>query len=99
MSQGVVPTLPVETTNPLYASALSALDHAAQALELDAGIWQILRHSKRELTVHFPVRMDDGSVRVFEGFRIQHNVVRGPARAVSATTLRLTLTKCGPWPC
>lgn len=81
MTQPVAPSRPlVETANPLYTSTLAALDQAAQALQLDKGIWQILRRSKRELTVHFPVRMDDGSVRVFEGFRIQHNVVRGPAK-------------------
>jgi len=69
-----------ETANPLYASSLAALDQAAKALRLDPGVWQILRHAKRELTVHFPVRMDNGSIQVFSGYRIQHNVVRGPAK-------------------
>ena len=69
-----------ETANPLYASSLAALDQAAKALQLDPGVWQILRHAKRELTVHFPVRMDNGSIQVFSGYRIQHNVVRGPAK-------------------
>ncbi len=40
----------------------------------------ILREPKRELTVHFPVKMDDGSVRMFTGYRVQHNLGRGPAK-------------------
>jgi glutamate dehydrogenase (NAD(P)+) len=55
-------------------------DIAAERLQLDAGIRQVLRQCQRELTVHFPVRMDDGSIRVFEGYRVQHNTARGPAK-------------------
>ncbi|MDO8614429.1 MAG: Glu/Leu/Phe/Val dehydrogenase [Dehalococcoidia bacterium] len=62
------------------ATALSQLDAAAGRLHLDEGIHQMLRHCKRELVVHFPVQMDDGTTRVFEGFRVQHNLSRGPAK-------------------
>jgi glutamate dehydrogenase (NAD(P)+) len=55
-------------------------DIAADMLELDPGLRQILRIPQRELTVRFPVKMDDGHVEVFTGFRIQHNIVRGPAK-------------------
>jgi glutamate dehydrogenase (NAD(P)+) len=55
-------------------------DLAADLLKLDPGLRQVLRQTQRELTVHFPVKMDDGSVQVVTGYRVQHNVVRGPAK-------------------
>jgi glutamate dehydrogenase (NAD(P)+) len=53
---------------------------AAERLNLDPGMREVLANCQRELTVHFPVRMDDGSLRVFEGYRVQHNTARGPAK-------------------
>src|SRR5438128_3396571 len=53
---------------------------AAERLNLDDGMRRVLREPRRELTVHFPVKMDDGSVRVFTGYRVQHNLGRGPAK-------------------
>jgi glutamate dehydrogenase (NAD(P)+) len=55
-------------------------DLAADRLGLDDGMRRVLREPRRELTVHFPVHMDDGSVRVFTGYRVQHNLGRGPAK-------------------
>jgi glutamate dehydrogenase (NAD(P)+) len=55
-------------------------DATADALGLDDSVRRVLREVKRELTVHFPVEMDDGSFRVFTGFRVQHNIARGPAK-------------------
>jgi len=55
-------------------------DLAAERLGLSPGLKCVLREPKRELTVHFPVKMDDGSVRVFTGYRVQHNLSRGPAK-------------------
>jgi glutamate dehydrogenase (NAD(P)+) len=55
-------------------------DLAAEMLNLDAGLRRVLREPRRELTVHFPVHMDDGSVQVFTGYRVQHNLGRGPAK-------------------
>ena len=55
-------------------------DLAAEMLSLDPGLRRVLREPRRELTVHFPVHMDDGSVQVFTGFRVQHNLGRGPAK-------------------
>jgi glutamate dehydrogenase (NAD(P)+) len=60
--------------------AQAQFDAAADALGLDDGIRQILRVPKRELSVNFPVRMDDGRVAVFQGYRVHHNVNRGPAK-------------------
>jgi glutamate dehydrogenase (NAD(P)+) len=61
-------------------TALAQFDAAADRLGLDDGVRAMLRACKRELSVHFPVQMDDGSVRVFTGYRVQHNLARGPAK-------------------
>ena len=55
-------------------------DLAAERLGLDPGMRLVLREPRREFTVHFPVHMDDGSVQVFTGYRVQHNLGRGPAK-------------------
>ena len=60
--------------------ALAQYDRAAEALRLSPDVREVLRYSKRELVVHFPVQLDDGSTTVFTGFRIQHNITRGPAK-------------------
>jgi glutamate dehydrogenase (NAD(P)+) len=65
--------------NP-WAVAQQQFDLAAERLHLDEGMRRVLREPRRELTVHFPVHMDDGSVRVFAGYRVQHNLGRGPAK-------------------
>ncbi len=65
--------------NPLHA-ARAQLEATADRLNLDGGLRKVLATCKRELVTHFPVQMDDGSVRVFTGYRIQHNVARGPAK-------------------
>ncbi len=65
--------------NP-WEVAQRQFDLAAERLGLDEGMRRVLREPRRELTVHFPVHMDDGSVRVFTGYRVQHNLGRGPAK-------------------
>jgi len=55
-------------------------DRAADKLNVSPTVRDVLRAPKREVTVHFPVEMDDGSTRVFTGYRVWHNVVRGPAK-------------------
>jgi len=67
------------TINPWYV-AQRQFDLAADRLDLDPGLRRVLREPRRELTVHFPVKMDDGSVQVFTGYRVQHNLGRGPAK-------------------
>jgi glutamate dehydrogenase (NAD(P)+) len=69
----------VETLNA-WAVAQRQFDLAAEKLGLDPGMRKVLREPRRELTVHFPVHMDDGSVQVFTGYRVQHNLSRGPAK-------------------
>ncbi|MBI4720806.1 MAG: Glu/Leu/Phe/Val dehydrogenase [Chitinivibrionia bacterium] len=63
----------------LFEMALKQVEIAAEYLpEIEPGILEKIKHTKKEITVHFPVKMDDGSVRVFEGYRVQHNDTRGP---------------------
>ena len=66
-------------SNPWHQAMLQ-LDRAAQKMKLEPFVLERLRHCKRILTVSVPVKMDDGHVRVFEGYRIQHNMDRGPAK-------------------
>src|SRR5437867_11736692 len=61
-------------------TALAQFDAAADRLALDDGMRMVLRHCKRELAVHFPVRMDNGTIAEFSGYRVQHNLARGPAK-------------------
>ena len=64
----------------LWRTVLTLLDDVAERLGLDAGVHAILRQPERELTVAVPVKMDDGSLHVFTGYRIQHSSARGPCK-------------------
>jgi glutamate dehydrogenase (NAD(P)+) len=63
-----------------FQMAIQQFNAAADKLNLDPGMREILSHCKRELSVNFPVRMDDDTIKVFTGYRIQHNYARGPAK-------------------
>ncbi|MCK5649819.1 MAG: Glu/Leu/Phe/Val dehydrogenase, partial [Gemmatimonadetes bacterium] len=63
-----------------FEMAQSQFDRIAKLLELDAGTVQLLREPLREYSFSIPARMDDGSVKVFRGFRVQHNDARGPSK-------------------
>ncbi|NOY58626.1 MAG: glutamate dehydrogenase, partial [Calditrichaeota bacterium] len=65
--------------NGVFAMALQQLDSAAKRLKVDES-WSVLRHPERELTVSCPVEMDDGSIHVFTGHRVQHSSARGPCK-------------------
>jgi glutamate dehydrogenase (NAD(P)+) len=65
--------------NP-WDAALEFLDEAAELVGLDTGIHRILRQPKRSLSVSVPVRMDSGEIQVFNGYRVHHDVTRGPAK-------------------
>src|SRR5256886_4693914 len=66
-------------SNP-WKIAQRQFDIAAEVLGLDPNMARVLRECKRELTVTFPVLMDDHTVQMFTGFRVHHNVDRGPAK-------------------
>jgi glutamate dehydrogenase (NAD(P)+) len=65
--------------NP-YQMAVQQFELAAERLSLSEDMREILRKPKRELTVNFPVRLDNGQIKTFTGYRVQHNVNRGPAK-------------------
>lgn len=67
------------TINP-YQMAVQQFELAANKLHLSADMQEILRQPKRELAVNFPVRLDNGRIKTFTGYRVQHNVNRGPAK-------------------
>ena len=65
--------------NP-FETAQRQIDIVADLLHLNGGVREVLKVPKRELTVNFPVRMDDGSFRVYTGYRVQYNMARGPTK-------------------
>jgi glutamate dehydrogenase (NAD(P)+) len=67
------------TINP-FETARKQVDIVADVLKLDNGMRAILKSPKRELTVNFPVRMENGEFKVFQGFRVQYNMARGPSK-------------------
>ncbi len=69
----------IKEENP-FESMMSRFDRAAQLLELDADLYAVMRVPNRELKVYIPTRMDSGRMQVFEGYRVQHNFARGPAK-------------------
>src|SRR5258706_15600898 len=77
-----------------YATAQHQFDVAADQLHLEDALRLVLREVKRELVVHFPVEFDDGSFGVFTGFRVQHNIARGPAKGGLRYHPAMTLDDC-----
>ena len=74
------------------------LDRAAERLGLDDGVRELLRRPWRELRVAVPVRMDDGRIEVFTGYRVQHNGVRGPYKGRHSLPPRPTRRRSERWP-
>ncbi len=72
----------VETEKELsvYESMAARFDVAARKLNLEDGIYRYLRTPNREIIVHIPVTMDNGQLNVFDGFRVQHSIARGPCK-------------------
>ncbi len=68
-----------EVNNP-FKMAQEQLDEAAKILGLDESMHEFLRWPQKEFTVRIPVKMDDGNTKMFTGFRVEHNVARGPAK-------------------
>ena len=65
--------------NP-FEAMMSRFDRAAELLDLEPGIYKVLRSAEKEITVSIPVMMDNGEVEVFTGLRVLHNTSRGPAK-------------------
>jgi glutamate dehydrogenase (NAD(P)+) len=70
----------VDPGDSAWDNARAQLDEVAELMGLPQGVHEILRAPKRALVVSVPFRMDDGTTRVYEGYRVHHNVTRGPAK-------------------
>ncbi|MFG1500056.1 Glu/Leu/Phe/Val dehydrogenase [Halobacteriovorax sp. XZX-3] len=66
--------------NPLYQDAIAQLEESAAIMGLDPNVADRLKHPKRALQVAVPIRLDDGTVKTFQGFRVQHNMTLGPGK-------------------
>ncbi len=74
-----------------FITAMTQFDHAVQFLNLDPGYDQLLKTCKRELTVVFPVKMDNGDIRMFTGYRVHHNTARGPSKGGIRYSMNVSL--------
>ncbi len=70
----------METSGSIFNAMLQEFDGAARLLGLDPGIWKMLTHPKRQITVSCPIQMDNGEIEVFTGYRVQYNITLGPAK-------------------
>ena len=74
-------------SNVLYHDAITQLEDAASTMKLDPNILDRLRTPKRAIMVSVPIRLDDGTVKTFMGYRVQHNMTIGPGKGGSVFTL------------
>jgi glutamate dehydrogenase (NAD(P)+) len=70
----------MSTNGSTFGAMLQEFDGAARILNLEPGIWKILTHPKRQITVSCPIQMDNGEIEVFTGYRVQYNITLGPAK-------------------
>ncbi len=85
---------PVHRHASAYAVALGQLERVKDLMHLDEDMHVYLRTCQRELIVHFPVQMDNGKVRMFTGFRVQHNATKGPVKGGIRYHPDVTLDEC-----
>jgi glutamate dehydrogenase (NAD(P)+) len=86
--------LPPELDDPLFLTALGQLEGALERAEVPASVAQVLRFPERALSVAIPVRLDDGSLAVYPGYRVQHSSVLGPTKGGVRYDLAVTLGEC-----
>jgi glutamate dehydrogenase (NAD(P)+) len=79
-TSGAPAPAPAPATQGAYEVALAQFDAVAERIQLNAEVRARMRAPRLEYTVNFPVKMDDGSVRIFTGHRVQHSTARGPAK-------------------
>jgi glutamate dehydrogenase (NAD(P)+) len=80
MATTTIPKLSLDQEINPWEAQSARFDFAARKLNLDEGLWKLLSSPAREIIVHFPVTMDDGRIEMFTGFRVQHNIARGPGK-------------------
>ena len=86
--------LPPELDEPLFRQALGQLDQALPHAGIDAGVAEVLRYPERALAVHVPVKLDDGSLRVFAAYRVQHSSALGPMKGGVRYDEAVSLGEC-----
>src|SRR3989442_982174 len=91
MQRSVAPA--VQLREDPWEAALRQFNRAADHLPLKRGIREFLAYPHRELTVNFPIHMDDGSVRIFTGYRVHHSTVLGPTKGGIRYSLRVDLNE------
>src|SRR5829696_8361393 len=80
----------LDEENP-FEAMMSRFDRAAELLDLEPGLYKVLRHPEKQIIVSIPVLMDNGEVEVFEGIRVLYNTSRGPAKGGIRFDLAVTL--------
>lgn len=75
----------IDSASP-FDEMMSRFDLAAQKLGLDPGLYKVLREPVRETKVSIPIVMDDGHIEVFIGYRVLHNIARGPGKGAFGST-------------
>ena len=73
-------TVVVEQELNAWEEQAARFDLAAQKLNLEEGLWKVLRYPNREIILHIPVALDKGGLEVYTGFRVQHSIARGPSK-------------------
>ncbi len=80
MAMGTTANLTLDQEINPWEAQNARFDFAARKLNLDEGLWKVLRSPSREVIVHFPVALDNGVIDMFTGFRVQHSMARGPCK-------------------
>jgi len=88
----------MEKHNP-YQLALKQLDRVARKIKLDPNIHEKLKYPRTCLIVSIPIVMDDGRLKVFTGYRVQHNIDRGPSKGGIRFHPEVSLDHVKAWPC
>ena len=80
----------LQEENP-FEAMMSRFDRAAQLLDLEPGLYKVLRHAEKQITISVPVMMDNGELEVFTGYRVLYNTSRGPGKGGIRFDLQVTL--------
>jgi glutamate dehydrogenase (NAD(P)+) len=86
--------LPPELDDPLFRQALGQFDQVADRAEVPSGVAEVLRYPERSLSTAIPVKLDDGAVAVYPGYRVQHSSVLGPTKGGVRYDEAVTLGEC-----
>ena len=95
MTSRIIP----ELNHPTFRLAVAQFDQAAETMNLDPNLRERLKSPQRALTVSLPIQMDDGHVKVFMGYRVQHDLARGPSKGGYGTITKSISVRSLPWLC